>query len=278
MRRLVPDHAELELDDAYAGLVLPVPAEADARPYLAVGMVASIDGAVAIDGRSTALGGDADRRAFARLRTATDLILVGAGTVRAEDYGPPRASAARVAARRAAGLAPAPQLVVVSGSAALDPSARLFQAPRDPQVPPAVVVTAAGAPPARIAALEEVAEVVVLGDDHVDLEATLAWCRRHGHRRVLAEGGPTLNGALFAAGLVDEVFLTVAPQLVGGGAGRIVAGPSLPTTRVRLLELHEHDSELLLRYRVEPGRPAAEGGVAALLASERRTPDEEPLP
>lgn len=256
MRRLVPDHTELELDALYADLVLPTPAEGD-RPWVALGMVASADGAVTLDGRSGGLGGDADRRAFGQLRAASDVILVGAGTVRAEDYGPPRAPADRVAARRTAGLDPAPQLVVVSGSAALDPAARLFRAERDEGVPPPVVIVSAAAPRDRVAALREVAEVVVQDGRDVDLGEVLAWCGERSDGRVLAEGGPTLNGALLAAGLVDEVFLTLAPQLVGGAAGRIVTGPALGSLPLRLCELHEHGGELLLRYRLEPGRPAA---------------------
>lgn len=249
MRRLVPDPLDLDLDAVYAGLVLPDPAPGADRASVALGMVSSVDGAVSVDGTSGGLGGEADRRAFLRLRDACDAILVGAGTVRAEDYGPPRAPAARAAAREAAGLAPAPQLLVVTGRAALDPSARLFTSERDPGVPPAVIVTSATAPGPAVASLADVAEVVTCGHDEVDLAAVLRWCRERGLRRVLCEGGPGLNGALLAGGLVDEVFLTVAPALVGGDAGRIVRGPQLPPVDLELIEVHEHDGELLLRYR-----------------------------
>lgn len=262
MRRLVPEVADLTLDDTYDGLVLPAPAEGRELATLALGMVTSVDGAIAVDGTSTGLGGDADRRAFRRLRDACDAILVGAGTARAEDYGPPRAGPERAARRRAAGLAPAPKLLVVTGSADLDPGARLFTAPRDPGVPPPAVVTSASAPRARVAALEAVGEVRRFGGEALDLVALLRWCRDRGLGRVLCEGGPTLNGALLAADLVDEVFLTVAPTLVGGPAGRMVQGPELDPRRLELRELHEHDGELLLRYRVGPGRPA-DGARAA---------------
>ncbi|WP_052667415.1 dihydrofolate reductase family protein [Nitriliruptor alkaliphilus] len=249
MRRLVPGPLDLDLDAVYQGLVLASPPPAADRASVALGMVASVDGAVALDGTSGGLGGEGDRRAFLRLRDACDAILVGAGTVRAEDYGPPRAPAARAAAREAAGLAPAPQLLVVTGRAALDPSARLFTAERDPGVPPPVVVTSSTAPGEAVASLAEVAQVATFGRDAVDLAAVLRWCHERGLRRVLCEGGPALNGALLAGGLVDEVFVTLAPVLVGGDAARIVRGPHLAPVDLELSEVHEHDGELLLRYR-----------------------------
>jgi riboflavin-specific deaminase-like protein len=257
VRRLVPDVVDMALEDTYRGLVLPGPPPGRERAAVSLGMVSSVDGAVAVEGSSAGLGGEADRRAFRRLRDACDAILVGAGTVRAEDYGPPRAPAARAEARRSAGLGPAPQLIVATRSADLSPDARLFRAERDPGVPPPVVITHAGAPSHRVAALTEVAEVVTLGSADVDLDALLQWCRDRGLPRVLCEGGPSLNGALLAAGLVDEVFLTLAPTVVGGPAGRIVAGPALGPDPLDLVAVHEHDGELLLRYRMQPGRPAA---------------------
>lgn len=256
MRRLVPDPADIALEDTYSGLVLPAPPAGADRSTVAIGMVASVDGAVTVESTSSGLGGDADAHAFRRLRDACDAIVVGAGTARAEDYGPPRASAARAAARRAAGLAAAPQLIVVTNQVGLEATSRLFTAERDPEVPVPLVVTSGAAPADRVEALADVAEVVRLGTDEVDLGALLGWCLARGWSRVLCEGGPALNGSLLAAGLVDEVFLTLAPILVGGHAGRIARGPAIAAQRLELMELHEHDAELLLRYRVRPGRPA----------------------
>jgi riboflavin biosynthesis pyrimidine reductase len=102
----------------------------------------------------------------------------------------------------------------------------------------------------RLAALREVAEVVPCPGPRLDLAACLRWLGERGVRRVLCEGGPTLNAALLEAGLVDELFLTVAPRLVGGPAGRIVSGPGGLDTRLQLEELREHRGELLARYRV----------------------------
>jgi riboflavin-specific deaminase-like protein len=257
MRRLVPDRHDLALADTYAGLVLPAPAADRSTATVALGMVVSVDGAVAVAGRSGGLGGEADGHAFRRLRDACDAILVGAGTVRAEDYGPPRATPGRASSRRERGLAPAPQLLVVSGRLDLDPSSRLFAATREDGVPPPLVITSRATAQARGAALAGHAEIASFGDDEVDLAGALRWCRERGWDRVLCEGGPALNGTLLEADLVDEVFLTLAPQLVGGDAGRIVRGPNLGPQRLELTELHEHAGELLLRYRVQVGRPFA---------------------
>jgi riboflavin-specific deaminase-like protein len=254
VRRFVPSAGPTTLDGVYADLRLAVgPADGE-RAGVSLGMVASADGAVTVAGRSGGLGGAADRVAFRRLRDACDAVLVGAGTVRAEGYGPPDPGGERSAARVASGLAPAPQLLVVTSRADLDPTARLFTAERDGSVPRPIVITHASAPEDAVAALREVAEVVALGTREVDLAEVLRWCAARGLRRVLCEGGPALNGSLLAAGLVDEVFLTVAPLLVAGDAGRIVTSRvGIAPVDLDLVELHEHAGELLLRYRIAAG-------------------------
>src|SRR5690606_38893503 len=162
---------------------------------------------------------------FSALRAVADVILAGAGTVRTEGYGPPRPSAATRAARRARGQAEVPRVAVVSRSLELDPQADLFAA----AAAPPYVLTCGAAPPERRRALEAVAEVVVAGEEDVDLAAALGALRHAGVGTVCCEGGPTLNGHLLAADLVDEWDLTISPLLVGGGeAGRAVAGPGLP--------------------------------------------------
>jgi riboflavin-specific deaminase-like protein len=261
VRRLLPETTELALEDVYRDLRLPDGGPDAQRAGVTLGMVASVDGAVSVDGRSGGLGGEADGVAFRRLRDACDAILVGAGTVRAEDYGPPRADAARTAGRVAAGVAPAPQLLVVTARADLDPGAKVFRATRDDHVPAPIVVTRELAPAGAVEALREVAEVVTFGRDEVDLAGVLRWCRSRGWRRVLCEGGPALGGALLSAGLLDEVLVTIAPSLVAGEAGRIVTSASGVTPAdLELVELHEHGGELLLRYRVTSGRSTGRNG------------------
>lgn len=241
MRRLYPDPGDEDLDDLYTSLSWP---EApDDRPYLYLDMVASVDGAATAGGRTGPLGGEADRLAFPRLREWCDAILVGASTVRVEGYGPARLTEPGRARRLARGLAAVPRVVVVTASAALDPAARLFS---DPSHRPVVLTTAE----ADCGHLEDHAEVVRVGSGRVDLPAAVRRLRDDGCGRLLCEGGPHLNAQLFAAGLVDEVFLTVAPQVVGTSALRIVEGEVGGVRPVALAEVREHVGELLLRYRL----------------------------
>jgi riboflavin-specific deaminase-like protein len=250
VRRFVPEGAEESVEEVYAELVLPT---ISGRAAIALGMVSSVDGAAAVDGATAALGGVADHHAFRALRGACDAILVGAGTVRAERYGPVRGTSQRRRRRQEKGLTSRPQLVVVSGSLALDPGAEVFA---DPNARP-LVVTHGAASAERARALSGVAEVVRIGDDEVDLDELAVALHDRGLSRVLCEGGPRLNGALLARDLVDEVFVTLAPVLVGGGAPRIVAGDHAHEPRpFRLVELREHAGELLLRYgRIRDGAP-----------------------
>lgn len=227
------------LEDLY--LDLDLPDGTNDRPYTYLDMVASVDGAATIAGRTRLLGGPADRIAFHRLRETCDAILVGAGTVRVERYGPPVRDPEAQQRRVARGLAPRPRLVVVSGSLSLDPSLPLF----DDDPPPLVVTCEQATERADLPA-----EFLVVGQERVDLAAALAALSARGVRRLLCEGGPTLNAGLFAAGLVDELFLTVHPVVVAGDAPRIVGPAALSPVPLELLGAIEHEGELLLRYRV----------------------------
>jgi 5-amino-6-(5-phosphoribosylamino)uracil reductase len=178
---------------------------------------------------------------FLMQRRLADVILVGAGTVRAEDY--------RGARRPTRGRDTPPPIAVVTGSALLDPDSRLFT---DTRVPP-IVLTLASAPPERRERLAAAgADVVAL--ERLTPDLVLAELARRGLHRVLCEGGPTLFGELVAADAVDELCLTVAPLLVAGTAGRIATGPAsehrLP---LELADTLHEDGSLLLRYRRAAG-------------------------
>lgn len=250
MRRLLPDPSgHLDVDALYAGLTLPSAGrkpDGSWRPWVAGDMVASADGAAAVDGHTEALGGDADQVAFHRLRDACDAILVGAGTLRIEGYGPATGTATRRREREARGLAPTPRLVVVTNVLGLEPGHRAFS---DPDHPPLVVAPAA-APDERAERLDGLAEVVRIGHDTVDLHGLLDHLGARGYGRVLCEGGPRLNHALLTEDLLDELFLTLTPMLAGTAAPRIVDGLGTLQRALQLVELHEHGGELLLRYRV----------------------------
>ena len=205
-------------------------------PYVRANFVTSADGAVTVQGRSGALGGAADRRVFGVLRALADVVLVGAGTVRTEDYGGAR--------RPARGREAPPPIAVVTGSAALDPGARLFT---DTVVPP-IVLTSPAAPADRRASLAAAgADVAVLPE--LTPGALVAELGRRGLFRVLCEGGPTLFGALVAEDAIDELCLTVAPILVGDDAGRIARGHGgTAARRLAVAGALYEDHALLLRY------------------------------
>jgi 5-amino-6-(5-phosphoribosylamino)uracil reductase len=219
------------------------PAHPD-RPWLLVNMVASLDGAITIDERSGGLGGEADRAMFFALRHVADVILVGAGTARAEDYGPARATDEVRRTRRERGQAEVPRLALVTRSLDLAPDARVFA---DPINRP-YVITHEGASAERVAALSEVADVVQLGATEVDLVAAVQRLHADGASVITCEGGPTLNGDLIAHDLIDEWCLTVAPLLVAGDAGRGSRGPLPDARRYVLARLLEADGDLLGRW------------------------------
>jgi riboflavin biosynthesis pyrimidine reductase len=206
-----------------------------------VNMVSSLDGATAVNGKSSILGDDDDRELFRALRAAADVILVGAGTVRAENYGPVKLSAERIERRRTAGLPDRPRLAVVTGRLDLEPGARLFS---DPDQKP-IILTGSRSSQARRDALADVAEVVVLDD--LGVEAVLERLDEFGV--ILCEGGPGLNSQLAEVGRIDDLHLTVSPLLVGGSSKRIVEGAHVdPPLEMHLDRILSGDQSLFLRY------------------------------
>lgn len=244
LQQLLPTPGVRALEELYAGLTLDQPA-ADRDVHVALCMVSSADGAVAVDGLSGGLGGAADLLALSRLRAANDVSLVGAGTVRDEGYVPLTGTAERRADRARRGLRPVPRLAIVTASGRLSPDLAVFS---DPAEPP-IVLTSTDADAAALAALEDRAEVHRIGGGQLESGAICARLAELGLTRVLLEGGPRLNQALLSTGHIDEVFMTLAPTLVGGGAARIIAGDREQATPMELITAYEHGGDLLLRYR-----------------------------
>ncbi|HEY7431587.1 MAG TPA: pyrimidine reductase family protein [Streptosporangiaceae bacterium] len=238
--RIVPTEGTVEADDLLSLYLTP-----PGRRLVRVLFIASLDGAAEVAGTSEQLGGELDRQLIGTLRAICDGVLVGGGTLRQENYRAVRPLAARRAWRTANGRTEFPRLVVVSSALDLDPAQAAFaNAPVRP-----VVITHAGADAARRRAIAEVADVLVRGDDQVDIAAALADLRStYGLHHLLCEGGPTLFGTLHAAGLVDEVCLTISPVLAGSGAGRIIAGPAGALTQLTLKHALAADGYLFLRY------------------------------
>jgi riboflavin biosynthesis pyrimidine reductase len=247
VRQLLPHH-EPVVDPAIA-YADPRRAPVGERPWVLLNMIASIDGGTAVQGRSGGLGGAADKATFMAIRSVADLILVAAGTARAERYRAPTLSDHLVDQRRRRGQADLPRLAVISLSLDLGDWLPLFA----PDAPKPIVVTSSDAPAERLEAVAETAELVACGLGGVDVVEALATLRsRYGADVVLAEGGPSLNGALADAGVIDEVCLTVAPHLVGGDSRRMLhgAGPLLNT--FGLAHLLEQDGYLFARYVYRP--------------------------
>lgn len=271
MRLIYPQPAALaELADSELARLYAYPRQL-ARPWVRANMVTSADGAATLAGRSEGLSGKADKLVFNLLRGLADVILVGAGTARTEKYGPAHPhQAAALWPQLRAGRPATPPIAVVTRRLDLDLSAPLFtQAPADSRT---IVITTAAAPAEpRSAAVAAGADVVVAGQDTVDLRVAVEALAQRGHLRVLAEGGPRLLGEITGTGLLDELCLTISPLLAGGAGGRIVdaagavatgpAGgvlsgaqpqgrPGSPGSlgRLRLGHLVEDDGYLLCRY------------------------------
>lgn len=226
------------------------------RPWLVVNMATTLDGATALQGRSRGIGGTADRIAFHALRSAADVILVGAGTARAEDYGPVVVPAGHVATRTTAGRSAPARLAVITASGSLDPGARMFS---DATQRPIVYTIPETAAKLRVT-LGDVAEVVVAGSSGVDPLAVVADLAARAVRCVVCEGGPHLNSDLIAAGVVDEWCWTIAPMLVGGDSNRASVGAWSPVPRAfRLDRLITDGRDLLARYVLDDGTETVAG-------------------
>jgi riboflavin-specific deaminase-like protein len=213
------------------------------RAYLGINMVASLDGKATLDWRTRGLSTEVDRRLFHHLRTQADAVMVGAGTAREERYGRMTKNEELRQKRVIEGLVPDALAVVVSGRLNLPPDLPLLNEPDQR------VVIATGSED-ELPGLDGDVEYARIGDD---LPRLMGYLReRHGVRSVLCEGGPTLNSFLFAAGLVDELFLTMNPKVVGGAAAlTIVAGRELvEPVELDLASVAEADGELFTRWRV----------------------------
>ncbi len=215
-------------------------------PWLRANMVSSADGAAALANVTLGLSSEADRRLFALLRTLADVIVVGAATVRAERYRPVRQHELWPDLRP--GRPPTPPIAVVTGRLDLEPSSPLIDSA--PASARTIVITTAQAPADRRAALEERADVIVAGQETVDLKAAVSALAERGHRRMLAEGGPHLLAQIAGAGLLDELCLTISPLLAGPGTGRIVAGalPAASAQPLTLAHVLEDNGFLFCRY------------------------------
>lgn len=221
---------------------------AGGRPYVLLNMASTADGRASVQGRAGPIGDRADSALLHGLRTIAGGLLVGAGTVRAEHYARVLRGEQDRQARRAYGLDAELPTFIVSGSMRLTPEEVPLLA--EPQAP-VTVITPAAQELARCPA--QPGYLRCQRGEELDLRLALRRIHaEHGVGTLLCEGGPHLAAQLLAEGLVDELFLCLAPKIAGGGeALRIVAGRELdPPLQMELLALHEHESSLFARYRL----------------------------
>ncbi|MFN8521915.1 MAG: dihydrofolate reductase family protein [Chloroflexota bacterium] len=246
VRQLLPEPDVVHASELYATLQLPHGNVA--RPGVVLNFVSSVDGKIALGAGAAGIGSALDFALMKRIRAAADAVLAGASTLRAERVSsivPPDLAARR----ETTGLPSQPLPVTLSRRLDLDVANRFFETPRR-----AVVFTTALADSSRIRALEQCADVVVAGSDVVNLADALQILReRYGVRSLVCEGGAILNQQLLDGDMIDEVFWTIAPRLIGGNAGGITRGDHRVTTvtaEMELVSLFSNGSEILSRYRI----------------------------
>jgi riboflavin-specific deaminase-like protein len=255
VRKLLPEPtAQLAAEDVYTDISFPT---REARPYVLINMISSLDGKVAVSGKAGSLGSLVDRTVMRNLRACADAVLIGAGTLRAEKLTL-TVPEDHTRARESRGLKPQPLAVVatVSGDVPLQENL-LGSSPEN-----LLVFASSETPQEHLITLSSHASVEIVGGEtskprprgRLDLgEALRALKKRYGVNVLLVEGGTALNHALVSSGLADELFLTVAPKLLGGerpGALSILEGPALTPhkTKPKLISIHISGEELFLRY------------------------------
>lgn len=243
MRMILPSPGDelslLQLAGAYA--------YPDSR-WLRVNFVSSADGGSSVDGLSGGLSSAGDKQVFGILRVLADVILVGSGTARAENYKPARARPALAELR--AGRPAAAPIALVTSTLHLDLTTPFFTEAAPDARP--LVITSAASDAGRRAETARVADVIVAGEKTVDLAAALRELANRGLSRVLCEGGPHLFGDLTGAGLVDELCLSLSPALAGPGPGRIIAGDAEAARPLTLHQVITDEGFLFCRYFAQP--------------------------
>ncbi len=221
MRQLLPSFsADVDLPSVYA---YPDGEE----PWVRANFVSTLDGSVTgPDGSSASINTPADKQVFSLLRALADVVIVGAGTARAEGYRPPTTPSVWRAVRSALGLSGPPALAVATRSGDLPP----LLADTRSGGGDVLLLTCSQTPDEAVERAVRTLgpdRVIVCGDDRVDLDAASTELARRGLRRMLCEGGPHLMHDLAASGALDELCLTLVPRVLGGAHPRLVAGDEL---------------------------------------------------
>jgi riboflavin biosynthesis pyrimidine reductase len=231
------------IDDGELAQLYEYPDQPD-RVWVRSNFISSIDGGATADGTTSAMGGPGDKLIFNLLRELADVVLVGAGTARTENYSGAHSSVAQRQRRQARGQGEVPQLALVTNSGHLDRDMGVFTRT---EVQPLVCTSTASCDDTRhrLAGLAEVVDCSGPDRTKVDDATLLAALRERGMRRILTEGGPMLHGSLIQSDLLDELCLTIAPFIVGGQARRIATGEGQLQTRMRRTHILADDAGFL---------------------------------
>ncbi len=209
-------------------------------PWVRTCFVSSLDGAATdASGVSGGFGGDDDSTIFHVWRSLADVIVVGAGTARAEGYGPVQPNEIHQDIRRDLGLAPLPPIAIVSGR---------LDIPETLIVPGQILITSANSDPARRVELAGTMDVIVAGSQAIDWPEALRQLAKRNLLRIQCEGGPRLHGDLIAADVVDELCVNFAAVLAGGPAPRIAHGPHALARKMKLVDTIARDGLLATRW------------------------------
>ena len=226
-----------EVAEIYEDLELP-PRERrdDTRPYVIINMVASVDGKAAIEGKASRLGSQTDRQAMRTLRSKADAVMIGAGTLRAEKLS--------LGLDDDAGRQPLAVIATNSGDVPLESNLIVGERQELLVIAPESITVRSGA--------RRVLRVSADRSGSIDLREALKVLKaEHAVDLLLVEGGPRLNHSLISQNLADELFLTLAPKLLGGSAEEVLTvleGPALEAEDINLLSAHLAGDELFLRY------------------------------
>lgn len=249
LERIFPEPAaNLSVDEVYADLKFP--AGRTARPYTVINAIGTLDGRGAVGGKSTPIGSEVDHRLMRNIRASVDAVLVGAGTLRSEDLTL-SVDEPLMQRRRERGLKEQPISIILTGSGNIPADRKIFRTSEKSDV---LILAGSRASQQRLATLSGMATVRTLTATNTpkieEILETLA--EEFGVRRLLLEGGPSVNHSFLEAQLVDELFLTLAPKIVGGGPNSVVEGGPLPqhVTAPSLVSVYLYDSEVFLRYRL----------------------------
>lgn len=254
---------ELEPEDVYADLAFPGTDAHSGEPYVAINMVSTLDGKVSIDGKAGPIGSPVDRRVMRNIRCAADAILVGAGSIRAEEMslGVPEDLSKK---RRKSGRPGQPLSVVLAGSASLPLHRKIFTP--NPQGKDTRIVVMAGDSTPK-STLEEASElgVCVISVDQPGRPSPVQVLRllheQHSVRSILVEGGPSVNTSFLSAGKVNDLFLTLSPKIPTNNDEAPSISAALPREALTLglalgltltsVHFCPRESELYLRYSLE---------------------------